>query len=179
MKHHRHRTLEIVPSFETAQAPVREAAKIILSTEDDDIVFVAGKRGMLNLPGGGIDEGETPEEALLRELEEETGLRGEDIISLEKVLELQGPITPADGTKKIARWTVFAAGIHQPIEKLSIPTASEITAITTLKEKQCLAEPRVLRMAKAAIRCAPLDNRPPRWMSNAKPRTKELTKNAI
>lgn len=180
MKHRRLKTLEIVPSFEAAQVPVRETAKVILSTDKEDVVFVAGKRGMLNLPGGGVDEGETPEEALLRELEEETGLRSDDIISLEKVLELQGPITPADGTKKIAHWTVFAAGIHEPVEKLSIPTASEITEITALKKEQCLADPRVLRMARSAIRCAtPRDNRPPRWMSDVKPRAKELTKNTV
>lgn len=37
---------------------VRPAAKGIISVDTDQFLFVAGKRGMLNLPGGDIDEGE-------------------------------------------------------------------------------------------------------------------------
>lgn len=48
--------------------------------EEDRILLVRthiGNRDDYELPGGGIEEGETPEEAAVRELFEETGIKGE------------------------------------------------------------------------------------------------------
>ncbi|MBK1813215.1 NUDIX hydrolase [Clostridium sp. YIM B02505] len=48
--------------------------------EEDRILLVKthlGNRYDYELPGGGIEEGETPEEAAIRELFEETGIKGE------------------------------------------------------------------------------------------------------
>ena len=49
---------------------------------DDSALLVIDKllgpyRGRYDLPGGGIEEGETPAEAVLREVREETGLEGQ------------------------------------------------------------------------------------------------------
>ena len=50
--------------------------------EEDRILLIKahfGNRDDYELPGGGIEEGETPEEAAIRELLEETGIKGEII----------------------------------------------------------------------------------------------------
>lgn len=53
-----------------SQAVVCRNGKLLLVEH-----FLKG-RNFYNLPGGGIEKGETPEEAALRELEEEAGVKG-------------------------------------------------------------------------------------------------------
>ncbi|GAB3659024.1 NUDIX hydrolase [Glycomyces tarimensis] len=58
----------------------RRGARGIVMDQDDHVLFVGrsavpGRPAKWFLPGGGIDPGETPAEAVLRELYEETGLR--------------------------------------------------------------------------------------------------------
>jgi 8-oxo-dGTP diphosphatase len=47
----------------------------ILCKRDREILFVRKPKAKWNLPGGKVEEGETPFEAALRELAEETGMR--------------------------------------------------------------------------------------------------------
>ena len=47
----------------------RPTVKAVIINEDDEVLLFAGKE----LPGGGVEEGETNEEALARELQEEIG----------------------------------------------------------------------------------------------------------
>lgn len=59
--------------------------------EEDQAIFIhknrpAWQAGKINLPGGAIEEGETPEEAIIREFEEETGL---NVGGVEKVGEMR------------------------------------------------------------------------------------------
>jgi 8-oxo-dGTP diphosphatase len=57
---------------------VRHAARAVLKDEHGKVgVMYAGQRQYYKLPGGGIDEGEKVDEALARELLEETGCTAE------------------------------------------------------------------------------------------------------
>lgn len=56
-----------------SQALVCRNRKILL------VEHILNGRDFYNLPGGGIENGETPEEAALREMEEETNVKGEII----------------------------------------------------------------------------------------------------
>ena len=54
----------------------------VLCVRDDRILLVARDRSRWALPGGRIRRGEVPHEAALRELEEETTLRANELIYL-------------------------------------------------------------------------------------------------
>lgn len=70
-------TPEKWPSYRT-----RPAARAILLNELSQIALMhVSKHHYYKLPGGGIDEGETPREALVRELAEEVGTQAVDIIT--------------------------------------------------------------------------------------------------
>ncbi|MFD9038791.1 NUDIX domain-containing protein [Streptomyces bottropensis] len=54
--------------------PTQSAAAVVRDTEDRILIVKPGYKDGWNLPGGGVDEGETPSLAARRELREEVGI---------------------------------------------------------------------------------------------------------
>jgi 8-oxo-dGTP diphosphatase len=83
----------------TAEDRVRVAAYAVVRDEHDRVLLChihpsVGVGDVWTLPGGGLDFGEPPAQAALRELEEETGFRGE----IERLLDVDDRLfTSADG----------------------------------------------------------------------------------
>ncbi len=53
----------------------REAVRAVIMDNNKILLIYSEKNGDYKLPGGGVEEGETYEEALIREVEEEAGMR--------------------------------------------------------------------------------------------------------
>jgi len=65
----------------------REAVRAIIRKEEKILLIYSEKNGDYKLPGGGVEEGETYEEALIREVEEEAGFRVSVKDEILKVME--------------------------------------------------------------------------------------------
>ncbi|MBC7512499.1 NUDIX domain-containing protein [Candidatus Saccharibacteria bacterium] len=97
--------------------PVRRAAKAILCS-GNEMLLVAGPSGRLNLPGGGIDPEESERTALYRELKEEIGLTHDHLRGLEQAGVIEGIVTPHEGGRILARWSIFVATMDIPLAEL-------------------------------------------------------------
>jgi len=120
----------------------RPAAKIVLGLEgSDECVFVAGSRGRLNLPGGGIDEGETAEEALFKELYQELRATPEQVYGLSEIGATWSneAFTSSEGLPVRPRWKVFAGRLA--VARSDLRFASEITRQRVMTPEAYLALP--------------------------------------
>ena len=63
----------------------REAVRSVIRKEEKILLIYSEKNGDYKLPGGGVEEGETYEEALIREVEEEAGYR---VLVKEEILQV-------------------------------------------------------------------------------------------
>lgn len=59
----------------------RQATRGIIIRDDKILLLYTQRYDDFSFPGGGIDEGEDPQQALVRELSEETGAKGVQIIA--------------------------------------------------------------------------------------------------
>jgi 8-oxo-dGTP pyrophosphatase MutT (NUDIX family) len=74
----------------------QERARVVVYNEHDEVLLVRGLIGPnWSLPGGGIEKGELPVDAVARELLEETGLKLA-VVDLELVAVLRKPLIPVN-----------------------------------------------------------------------------------
>jgi len=68
--------------------PHTSGVKVVLRRGDDVLLVrhTYGRRGEWDLPGGFINDGEAPQDAVLRELEEEVGVRAQRPVALGAIL---------------------------------------------------------------------------------------------
>lgn len=135
--------------METQSLTTREAAKGILYTPDRRIVVVAGKRGMFNLPGGGLDANETPRDALYREVYEELGVTENDLSDVQAIGGTWGVITPEHGETKRAVWHLFEGTLQVSTDELQY--SNEITAVDSLSATEILNHPNMSQLARQAV----------------------------
>jgi 8-oxo-dGTP pyrophosphatase MutT (NUDIX family) len=75
-----------VPSFDYDSFTPRSAVRAILLDGSKICLIHVSEHGYYMLPGGGIDEGEDVQGALLRELEEEVGCRAEMVAEIGSIV---------------------------------------------------------------------------------------------
>jgi 8-oxo-dGTP pyrophosphatase MutT (NUDIX family) len=97
---------------------LRVAAYAVINDDDDRILlahWIDGRRGAWTLPGGGLDPGEDPERAVVREVHEETGYR----IAVEELLGIHSRVIPV-GRR-------LSEGATAPLHALRIVYRARIT----------------------------------------------------
>lgn len=65
----------VVPRADSVVRPRQGVFALVCNRDDILLVWQEFAKGVGQLPGGGIEEGETPDQALKREWDEETGLQ--------------------------------------------------------------------------------------------------------
>lgn len=110
-----------------SRASPRLTARAVVVRRDGKIaVMYAEAFGLYSLPGGGVEPGETPEEALIREVAEETGCVCGRISELGLIRENRGQ---GDYTQHSYYYVVHTEGPTQAVQL----TAAEARHRTTLQ----------------------------------------------
>lgn len=129
----------------------REAAKVMLTLPNGLLLFVAGKSGMFNFAGGGLDPGEDSFTALYREVPEEIGVQPSDMQDVQQVDAFTREFTTSEGVQRAVKWFLYKGRLIVPHEQLVIPEDSEITRVAAFTGRQALARDDVLGTTKLAL----------------------------
>lgn len=90
----------------------------IINSSDELLVVKRGREpylGQYDLPGGFIDIGETPEQAIVRELGEELGIKPQDITNISYLIS--GPTTYPWGKEVVYLQSItFLININEPVQ---------------------------------------------------------------
>lgn len=100
----------------------RSAATVVLLRPDRSVFLIQRLRrmafgGMWAFPGGALEPGETPVDAAVRELEEETGV----VVSPDSLVPWHRWLTPAFEPKRFDTWFFLAP--LPPLQEPSLPEA--------------------------------------------------------
>lgn len=119
-------------------------AAIVWDDRNDSLVVItrAGKDaeepGAISVPGGWIDHGETPVEAAIREVKEETGITAEvmvDDIFDGPILGCTQHIHHKNGNSVICIWVLLGPTSDAPSEFTEIPEPEKVSKIEWMAAK--------------------------------------------
>jgi len=81
---------ENISEIEQMNLKIREAVRCVLFDTDNNVaVLYSRAKNYWALPGGGIEKGETPEVATMREMREEAGCDSENLVCVGKTKEIR------------------------------------------------------------------------------------------
>ncbi len=126
---------------------VERSAKIVLYSPGG-IILPYGESGRLNLPGGGIEPGEIPIEALGREMEEEIGLPIDEV-AVRWVGKRKIRTTTKQGVASTRHWDIFR-GVTE-FRANDLMYGDDIRGIAELPESKLGFDSRVNPSARMAV----------------------------
>ena len=112
-------------TFATDENQYKSVRVVLLDNDNLVAVLYVGKVKFYTLPGGGIDEGETPEQAVIREAKEETGCDIEIVHTL-GIIEENSKACDWNGINTCFIAKVKGAKGHQKLTEIEIDEDTQI-----------------------------------------------------